>query len=57
MINYMKDKLKNHIGHHIVCVCYGDVDDPVDICIECEDCNEILISSEDYEMENENNEN
>ena len=45
----MYDKLKNHIGHNIVCVPYGDIDEPVDICIECEDCNEVLISSETFD--------
>ena len=54
MKNYMYEKLKNHIGHNIVCVAYGDdYHDPDDICIECEDCNEVLISAETYEEENE----
>lgn len=38
-MNWMYEKLKPHIGHDIVCVSYGDINDPVDICIECEDCN------------------
>lgn len=49
--NYMRNYLRPHIGHHIVCVYYGDGDDPADICIECEDCNEVLISAEDYDFE------
>ena len=49
--NFMYDKLKNHIGHNIVCVSYGDYHDPDDICIECEDCNEVLISTETFEEE------
>ena len=49
--NYMYRKLQEHIGHQIVCVYYGDPDDPADICIECEDCNEVLISAEDYDFE------
>ena len=48
MENRMYDHLKGHIGHKIVCVPYGDVDDPDDICIECEDCCEVLISSESF---------
>lgn len=51
MKNYMYEKLKQHIGHNIVCVGYGDIENPVDICIECEDCNEVLISSEDFDIE------
>ena len=49
--NTIYEKLKPHIGHNIVCACYGDPDDPVDICIECEDCNEVLISAESFDNE------
>ena len=50
--NYMYEKLRPHIGHNISCVAYGkDKEDPVDICIECEDCGEVLISSETFEKE------
>lgn len=38
--------LKPHIGHNVVCVAYGeDINNPDDICIECEDCYEVLISA------------
>lgn len=47
----MYEHLKPHIGHNIVCVCYGDIDNPHDVCIECEDCGEVLISAEDYDLE------
>lgn len=47
------DLLKHHIGHKIVCVAYGDINNPDDICIECEDCNEVLISSESFDNEME----
>ena len=48
------DDLKPHIGHKIVCVCYGDMSksgnnicvDPDNIAIECEDCSMVLV---DYE--------
>lgn len=49
----MYEKLKPHIGHKIVCVCYGDNDDPDDVCIECEDCYEVIISAESYTQQNE----
>lgn len=55
-MNYIKEKLLNHIGHNIVCVYYGNKEDPNDVCIECEDCNEVLISAEDYDMEETTNE-
>ena len=54
MKNHMHDKLKNHIGHNIVCIAYGDIDNPADICIECEDCGEVLVSAEDYNVEDDN---
>ena len=53
MKNYMYEKLKNHIGHDIVCVAYGDIDNPDDFCIECEDCNEVLVSAETFDEEEE----
>lgn len=49
MTNYMYERLRPHIGHSIVCACYGDPKEPVDICIECETCWEVLISAEDYD--------
>lgn len=49
--NWMFEKLRPHVGHNVVCVCYGDWNDPVDICIECEDCGCILVSAEDYDVE------
>lgn len=47
------ERLKPHIGHRITCVCYGDPDDPVDICIECEDCCCVLVSAETEDLEEE----
>ena len=38
------NELKQHIGHKIVCVCYGkDGEEPQNVAIECEDCNEVLM--------------
>lgn len=45
----LREKLMAHRGHNIVCVSYGDWDDPADVCIECEDCCEVLVSAEDDE--------
>ena len=48
-------KFKNHIGHNIVCVCYQHEnqsdDEFMDICLECEDCDEVLVSAETMDME------
>lgn len=50
--NIMYETLRPHIGHSIACVAYGkENEDPVDICIECEDCNTVLISAEDFDKE------
>lgn len=35
-------KLLPHVGHSIVCVCYGDPTHPENVAVECEDCNEVL---------------
>ena len=46
--NYIFEKLKNHIGHNLVCVAYGEMENPADICIECEDCCEVLVSAQNF---------
>lgn len=45
----LKEKLKSHVGHNLTCACYGDINAPRDICIECLDCNEVLVSCETIE--------
>lgn len=42
--------LKAHRGHNVTITCYGDWENPDDICVECEDCGEVLISARDYEL-------
>ena len=53
-MNGMMQKLYAHVGHHIVCVTYGDPDDPHDVCIECESCGCVLVSGEDFDSDDEN---
>lgn len=53
--NWIAKKLRPHIGHKISCVYYGDADNPADVCIECEDCGEVLVSAEDYNAETQRN--
>lgn len=44
------DKLKDHVGHEIVCVGYigycekKEGEEPENVAIECETCNEVLVS-------------
>ena len=40
------EELRTHVGHKIVCVCYGDT--PDNVAVECETCNEVLV---DYDNE------
>lgn len=35
------EKLAEHVGHKLMCVCYGD-EDTANVSIECEDCNEVI---------------
>lgn len=42
------DILKSHRGHKVSIASYGDWDDPADICLECEDCGEVILDSELY---------
>lgn len=36
--------LRTHIGHKIVCVCYGkDNEDPYNVSVECDDCGLVLL--------------
>jgi hypothetical protein len=42
------EDLKAHIGHKVVVVGYGHkngihLSDPLNVAIECEDCNEVLL--------------
>ena len=48
--------MKRHVGHRINCVYCGDsVNDPDDVCIECETCNEVLFSAETLCLEDKEN--
>ena len=42
--------LRKHIGHAVVCVGYDNPEEaPANIAIECEDCNEVLVSFDEPE--------
>lgn len=44
------NELKKHRGHKVSIVSYGDWDNPTDICLECEDCNEVVLDAELYTL-------
>lgn len=52
-MNWDKNKilwniLFKHWGHNVEIVIYGDADDPDDVCLECLDCNKVLLDGEIY---------
>ena len=47
--NYLAKKVLAHAGHDIAVMVYGDGETIYDVCVECLDCNEVLVSAEDYE--------
>lgn len=42
--------LKKHIGHEVHVESYGDTGGVRDICLECEDCGEVVLDSELYTL-------
>lgn len=40
--------LKKHRGHQVYITSYGDPEHPANICLECEDCNEVVLDAELY---------
>lgn len=45
--NYLWEKLKKHVGHRVGIVTYGDENGPVDVCLECEDCGEVILDAQE----------
>ena len=48
--NALWDALKKHFGHQVTIAVYGDEDDPDDVCLECEDCNEVILDADIYTL-------
>ena len=48
------DILKKHAGHKVSIVCYGDWDNPVDVCLEDEDTGEVILDAELYDIKAKN---
>ena len=40
--------LKGHIGHSVKIVYYGDIINPQDVCLECTDCDEVVLDADIY---------
>lgn len=41
---------KEHRGHKVDIVSYGDWDNPANVCLECEDCGEVVLDAEIYTL-------
>lgn len=39
---------KKHRGHQVYITSYGDPEHPANICLECEDCGEVVLDAELY---------
>ena len=48
--NLLWETLLKHKGHNVRIVTYGDPDDPADVCLECEDCGEVILDAEIYTL-------
>lgn len=44
------NELRKHIGHKVNIVSYGDWDNPANVCLECEDCGEVVLDAEIYTL-------
>lgn len=44
------NELKKHRGHNVRIVSYGDWENPANICLECEDCGEVVLDAEIYTL-------
>lgn len=43
------DRLRDHIGHNLACVCYGiQGKPPENVAIECEDCGVVICDCDRY---------
>ncbi len=43
--NVLWSTLLAHWGHNVRIAVYGNPDDPVDVCLECEDCDEVILGT------------
>lgn len=57
MIDPTYAKLMQHWGkrHKIVVVGYGDIDQPDEMCVECDTCHEVLVTFDRYSEEGDKN--
>lgn len=44
------NELLKHRGHNVNIVSYGNSDNTADVCLECEDCGEVVLDAEIYTL-------
>lgn len=44
------NELKKHREHNVRIVSYRNWEDPANICLECEDCGEVVLDAEIYTL-------
>jgi len=47
------DGILSHLGHKIVVAYYGEMPEPVNVAIECEDCHEVIVNCDHEEHRRE----
>lgn len=48
--NLLWDLLLAHRGHKVSIVTYGDCGNIADVCLECDDCGEVILDAELYTL-------
>lgn len=49
--NYLWELLKEHVGHEVKIVAYGDPENPGCIVLECEECGEVVVDASMYTLQ------
>jgi len=50
MNDLLWNTLLKHRGHNVYICVYGDPVNPADVCLECEDCEEVVLDAELYTL-------
>lgn len=48
--DWLWNTLLAHLGHRVSVAVYGDLDNPANVCLECEDCGEVVLDAELYTL-------
>ena len=48
--NLLRERMLAHFGHNVVIAAYGDLDDPENVALECEDCGCVIFDDGAYDL-------